>query len=235
MSCLRTQHSVPWPGLEPRLLDPGTSAPPSGKLSLKLIAKLFPSSLSTVLHCHMQIIFQPAFSWMNFPLFWNHRSLGLAHFWLSVILTFMLMIHLMLLLHISWACWNPWSATACLQLYPPSWTHLGPSYNSQCWTHFKFYFSWWFLIISDHYSVCADLQFVKLSWERKRIGAQKLKAVDIEQFKQDIGLSPLLSDSLSDFHGLLCLYNSELSSILNKHSPLKSCMVTVQLAAPLFS
>ena len=39
-------------------------------------------------------------------------------------------------------------------------------------------------IISDHYTVCADLQFVKPSWERKGIRVRKLKAVDIEQFKK---------------------------------------------------
>ena len=76
-------------------------------------------------------------------------------------------------------------------------------------------------IISDHYIVCADLQFVKPSWERKHIRARKLKAIDIEQFKQDIGRSPLLSDSSSDLPGLLHLYNVELSSILDKHAPLK--------------
>ena len=34
---------------------------------------------------------------------------------------------------------------------------------------------------------------------------------------------------------LLRLYNSELSSILDKHAPLKSCMVTIRPAAPWFS
>ena len=43
-------------------------------------------------------------------------------------------------------------------------------------------------IISDHYTVCVGLQFVQPSWERKRIRARELKAIDIEQFKQDIGL-----------------------------------------------
>ena len=90
-------------------------------------------------------------------------------------------------------------------------------------------------IISDHYTVCADLQFVNPSWERKRIGARKLKAVDIEQFKQDIGLSPLLFDSSSDLQELLHLYNSELSSILDKHAPLKLRMVTIRPAAPWLS
>ena len=90
-------------------------------------------------------------------------------------------------------------------------------------------------MISDHYTVCADLQFVKPSWERKRIRARKLKAVDIEQFKKDIELSPLLSDSSSDLQEPLHLYNSELSSILDKHAPLKSRMVTIRPAAPWFS
>ena len=64
---------------------------------------------------------------------------------------------------------------------------------------------------------------------------ESYEAVNIELFKQDIGLSPLLSDSSSDLPGLLHLYNSELSSILDKHAPLKSHMVTIRPAAPWFS
>ena len=89
--------------------------------------------------------------------------------------------------------------------------------------------------LSDHYTGCADLQFVKPSWERKRIRARKLKPVYIEQFKKDIGLSPLLSDPSGDLQELLHLYNSELSSILDKHAPLISRLVTIRPAAPWFS
>ena len=35
--------------------------------------------------------------------------------------------------------------------------------------------------ISDHYTVCADLRFVKPNWERKRICGRKLKAINLEQ------------------------------------------------------
>ena len=54
------------------------------------------------------------------------------------------------------------------------------------------------MMMSDHYNVGACLQFVKPSWKRKRIRARELKVFDTEQFKQDIGLPPLLSDSSSD-------------------------------------
>ena len=36
--------------------------------------------------------------------------------------------------------------------------------------------------ISDHYTVCADLRFVKPNWERKRICGRKLKAINLEHF-----------------------------------------------------
>ena len=77
--------------------------------------------------------------------------------------------------------------------------------------------------------------FVKPSWERKGIRARKVKAVDIEQFKKGIGRSPHLSDPSSDLQELLHLYNnSELSSIPDKHAPLKSRIVTIRPAAPWF-
>ena len=53
--------------------------------------------------------------------------------------------------------------------------------------------------------------------------------------KTDIGRSPLLSDPSSDLQEPLHLYNSELPSILDKHAPLKSRMVTIRPAAPWFN
>nr|XP_058973916.1 uncharacterized protein LOC131800233 [Pocillopora verrucosa] len=89
--------------------------------------------------------------------------------------------------------------------------------------------------ISDHYTVCADLRFVKPNWERKRICGRKLKAISLEHFRQDVAMSPLLSESSNDLLALLHLYNSELSRVLDKHTPLKSRMVTIRPAAPWFS
>ena len=90
-------------------------------------------------------------------------------------------------------------------------------------------------MISDHYTVCADLRFVKPNWERKRICGRKLKAINLEHFRQDVALSPLLSEASNDLLTLLHLYNSELSSVLDKHAPLKSRIVTIRPAAPWFS
>ena len=57
----------------------------------------------------------------------------------------------------------------------------------------------------------------------------------MEHFRQDVALSPLLSEASSDLLTLLHLYNSELSSVLDKHAPLKSRIVTIRPAAPWFS
>ena len=62
---------------------------------------------------------------------------------------------------------------------------------------------------SDHYTVCADLRFVKPNLERKRICGRKLKANYLEHFRQDVAMSPLLSESSNDLLTLLHLYNSE--------------------------
>ena len=78
-------------------------------------------------------------------------------------------------------------------------------------------------------------RFVKPNWERKRICGRKLKAISLEHFRQDVVMSPLLSESSNDLLPLLHLYNSELSSVLDKHAPLKSRMVTIRPAAPWFS
>ena len=48
-------------------------------------------------------------------------------------------------------------------------------------------------------------------------------------------MSPLLSESSNDLLTLLHLYNSELSSVLDKHAPLKSRMATIRPAASWFS
>ena len=49
MTCLRTQHSVPWPGLEPGPLDPGTSA-------LTMRPPRCPPSVTRG-HCKMGVLF----------------------------------------------------------------------------------------------------------------------------------------------------------------------------------
>ena len=89
--------------------------------------------------------------------------------------------------------------------------------------------------ISDLYTVCADLRFVKPNWERKRICGRKLNAINLEHFRQDVAMSPLLSESSNDLLTLLHLHNSELSSVFDKHAPLKSRMVTIRPAALWFS
>ena len=75
--------------------------------------------------------------------------------------------------------------------------------------------------ISDHYTVCADLRFVKPNWERKRICGRKLKAINLEHFRQDVAMSPLLSASSNDLLTLLPLYNSELSGVLDKYASMR--------------
>ena len=57
----------------------------------------------------------------------------------------------------------------------------------------------------------------------------------MENFRQDVAMSPLLSESSNDLLTLLHLYNSEFSGVLDKHVPLISRMVTIRPAAPWFS
>ena len=51
----------------------------------------------------------------------------------------------------------------------------------------------------------------------------------------DLANSSLLLYPPDDLHHLVALYNSALASILDKHAPVKRCVITIRSAAPWYT
>ena len=87
--------------------------------------------------------------------------------------------------------------------------------------------------ISDHFMAVAELNIlVAEKNERKLIKFRKLRSINIEAFKQDILWSDLITKPASNSTDLAEQYNSTLTSILDKHAPLRTKQVSEQSPNP---
>ena len=84
--------------------------------------------------------------------------------------------------------------------------------------------------ISDHFVVSCVLSLPKTSFERKEICCRKLKSIDMQTFRDEISNSALASPSsmVDDLEQLTAVYDLTLSSLVDKHAPLKTRIVTVR-------
>ena len=89
--------------------------------------------------------------------------------------------------------------------------------------------------ISDHFAVLCTLVLRKVPFERKRLCYRKLKSIDVSELRADIANSSLMNDDVEDVIVLMDNYNSVLSTLLDKHAPIKECVVTVRPAAPWYT
>ena len=87
--------------------------------------------------------------------------------------------------------------------------------------------------ISDHFVVTCMLSLPKTSFERKEICCRKLKSIDMQTFRDEISNSALASPSsiVDDLEQLTAVYDLTLSSLVDKHAPLKTRIVTVRPSA----
>ena len=87
--------------------------------------------------------------------------------------------------------------------------------------------------ISDHFVVSCMLSLPKTSFERKEICCRKLKSIDMQTFRDEISNSALASPSsiVDDLEQLTAVYDLTLSSLVDKHAPLKTRIVTVRPSA----
>ena len=88
-------------------------------------------------------------------------------------------------------------------------------------------------LITDHHLIKCKLSTSKPALHTKTISARKLRSVDMDAFKADI-LASIMCTS-EDVSNLVDSYNSTLSSILDKHAPLKSMSVTVRPTIPFYT
>ena len=93
--------------------------------------------------------------------------------------------------------------------------------------------------ISDHSFVQCHLSCQKPTLERKTISFRQLGKIDLNKFKSDLRLSPIGSEesqnkderNLDDF---VKLYHENLTTLLDKHAPLKTKSVEVRPNVPWF-
>ena len=93
-------------------------------------------------------------------------------------------------------------------------------------------------VISDHYLVSCSLALPKKAFERKEVSYRKLKSIDLQELRDDISDSPLISavhDAGHDLESLLALYNTTLIGLLDKHAPLKTRTITIRPSAPWYT
>ena len=85
---------------------------------------------------------------------------------------------------------------------------------------------------SDHSTIFFELDAIKPPLPKKIIHYRKLKSINIDAFKLDIVQSGLPSFQDRNLDTVISKYNSTLSSILDKHAPLKKCIIHVHPDAP---
>ena len=89
--------------------------------------------------------------------------------------------------------------------------------------------------LSDHASVLCSLNSAKPDCVTKNIRYRQLKAIDFDASRQDVEKSELCTREYSDLNKLTCSYNSILTSLLNKHVPMKEKVVVCRQRLPWLS
>ena len=65
-----------------------------------------------------------------------------------------------------------------------------------------------------------------------------MKSIDLQEFRDDISDSPLIStvyEAGHDLESLLTLFNTTLIGLLDKHAPLKTRTITIRPSAPWYT
>ena len=90
--------------------------------------------------------------------------------------------------------------------------------------------------ISDHYWVECTLQGPKPKTVRKEVTYRKIKAIEVESFKDDIMSSSLSHpESFTSTDEAVTTYNRVLTGLLDKHAPAVTKKVTIHPEAPWFN
>lgn len=91
--------------------------------------------------------------------------------------------------------------------------------------------------ISDHFAVIAKLRIDKQLPPKREIIYRKLKDIDYSKLLSDISNTAIVRNysTATSVTDLSDLYDSSLSSILEKHAPLKKKIVTVRPVSPWFT
>ena len=89
--------------------------------------------------------------------------------------------------------------------------------------------------LSDHASVLCSLNSAKPDCVAKIIRYRQLRATDFDALRQDVEKSELCTREYSDLNELTSSYNSTLTSLLDKHVPMKEKVVVCRQRLPWFN
>ena len=90
-------------------------------------------------------------------------------------------------------------------------------------------------VLSDHYAVHCMLPVNKPLLQSKKISYRKLRTIDADSLRQDIKDSTLYKSPTTELSDLCAQYDSVLSSILNKHAPLRTRSISLRPRAPWYT
>ena len=89
--------------------------------------------------------------------------------------------------------------------------------------------------LSDHSSVLCSLNSAKPDCVAKITRYRQLRAIDFDALRQDLEKSKLCTREYSDLNELTSSYNSTLTSLLDKHAPMKEKVVVCRQRLPWFN
>ena len=90
----------------------------------------------------------------------------------------------------------------------------------------------WF--ISDHAAVLCQLDSMKPCTGVEEISYRQLKSIDMDALRADLTTSELCTNVFTDLDMMVSCYNSTLSSLLDKCSPLRTKSVANRKRVPWF-
>ncbi|CAB4015772.1 Hypothetical predicted protein, partial [Paramuricea clavata] len=87
-------------------------------------------------------------------------------------------------------------------------------------------------LFSDYMAISFGLNSSKPLPSKKCVTYRSLKSINITSFMKDLGESKLCSDAPTQLDSLVSCYNNTLSSVLDRHAPLKRRIVTSRAMVP---
>ena len=89
--------------------------------------------------------------------------------------------------------------------------------------------------LADHSTILSSLNFARPQPSKEKIDYRQLNKIELNKFIKDIANSELILTPSDNISELCAQYNHVLTSILNKHAPIKTKHVSQKLPAPWMS
>ena len=90
-------------------------------------------------------------------------------------------------------------------------------------------------LFSDHFTLICDLTLDKPPLPKKKISFRKTKVADVNLVCDELSTTSLCTDSPDAMNDLVKCYNSTLSAVLDRHTPLNTKFITVRPLVPWFN